>query len=41
MEPFTIKKIILTASGSFATKIAQSYNFKAFKQIVKADFFRK
>jgi len=41
MEPFTIKIIVLTASGSFATKFAQSYNFKAFKQIEFADFFRK
>jgi len=41
MEPFTIKKNILTASGSFATKFAQSYNFKPFKQIEITDFFRK
>jgi len=41
MEPFVVKIIILTAAGSFATKFAQSYNFKAFKQIAFVDFFRK
>jgi len=41
MEPFTIKMVTLTASGSFATKFAQSYNFTAFKQIEFADFLRK
>jgi hypothetical protein len=41
MEPFTIKTIVLIVSGSFATKFAQSYNFKPFKQIANADFFRK
>jgi len=41
MEPITIKIFILIVSGSFATKFAQSYNFKPFKQIAFADFFRK
>ncbi|OWK70988.1 hypothetical protein CBW18_07840 [Pedobacter sp. AJM] len=41
MEPITIKIIILIVSGSFATKFAQSYNSKAFKQIEFTDFLKK
>jgi len=41
MEPFTLQIIVLGVLGSFATKFAQSYNFKAFKQIEFTDFLRK